>query len=449
MVPVWRTGHARVSARYALSVKIAIQMNRQTPRKFATTAGTRDVLPPESTRLLDVQAKIRERFRRFGFGEVLTPALEYSEVIEEPKLRDVSFKLFDQDNQMLILRPEMTTPIARLVAQRLRNFPPPHKLSYVLPVYRRASVGRGQSAELYQAGAEAVGSSSPQEDAGIIALLVDVMKTLGLEAPGDFAVVLGQTAFYAAYLRHAAPEAAPYYLAALAAKDLVRVDDLAADLPDGVAAAVRGIPRLVGPATESAVLEEAAKFADGAPEAVAVLENLWEILRHLDAYCSLEAVILDLGLIGRHNYYTGAVFEVYSPKLGFTVANGGRYDNLLKRFGQELPATGFAIYLERLLSVLPEEKISPLLVLVGGGVEGTKVAVALRGSGVPTLHVSEDLEPDAAVEYASSVDAAWICYPGPSGVELAPAEPGARLEVVRVEDVAERVLRGMPEGAHR
>src|SRR5918912_4227844 len=243
-------------------------MNRQTPRKFATTPGTRDVLPPESTRLLDVQARIRERFRLFGYGEVLTPALEYSEVIEEPKLRDASFKLFDPDNQMLLLRPEMTTPIARLVAQRLRNFPSPYKLSYVLPVYRRARVGRGQSAELYQAGVEVVGSPSPQEDAETIALLVDVLSSLGLEAPSDFAVVLGQTAFYAAYLKHVAPEVAPALLAALAAKDLVRVDSLAASLSDKVAAAVREIPRLVGPAAEGGVIEEAAKYAGGAPEAL-------------------------------------------------------------------------------------------------------------------------------------------------------------------------------------
>jgi ATP phosphoribosyltransferase regulatory subunit len=425
-------------------------MDRQMPRKFATTPGTRDVLPPESNRLLDVQAKIRERFRLFGYGEVFTPALEYSEVIEEPKLRDVSFKLFDSDNQMLLLRPEMTTPIARLVAQRLRNFPPPHKLSYVLPVYRRANVGRGQSAEIYQAGVEVVGASSPQEDAATVALLVDVLNTLGLEAPGDFAVVLGQTAFYEAYLRRTAPKAAPAFLAALAAKDLVRVDALAAGLPNEVAAAVREIPRLVGPAADGAVLEEAAKLAGDVPEALEALENLREILRHLEAYGCLDAVILDLGLIGRHNYYTGAVFEVYAAGLGFTVANGGRYDNLLKRFGQDLPATGFAIYLERLLAVLPEEDDSPLLVLVGGGVGGTKVAVALRASGVSTLHLPEDLEPDAAAKYASSVDAAWICYPtGGNGAKLALARPGAPFEAVKIEDVANRVLEGVPEGARR
>src|SRR5215212_11047949 len=251
-------------------------MKQSTPRKFATTPGTRDVLPPESTRLFDVQARIRERFRLFGYGEVFTPALEYSEVIEEPKLRDASFKLFDPDNQMLMLRPEMTTPIARLVAQRLRNFPPPHKLSYVLPVYRRANVGRGQNAELYQAGVEVVGSPSPQEDAATIALLVDVLQSLGLRAPSDFAVVLGQSAFYSGYLRHVAPEVAMPVTAALAAKDFVAVDAIARDLPADTAAGVRGIPRLVGPATDGSIVEEAERFAVG-EGARAALENLMEI----------------------------------------------------------------------------------------------------------------------------------------------------------------------------
>src|SRR5918998_4412908 len=178
------------ASRRGPSVKIASPMDRETPRKFATPPGTRDVLPPESTRLLDVQARILERFRMHGFREVITPALEYSEVVEEPKLRDASFKLFDPDNQMLLLRPEMTTPIARLVAQRLQNSPPPHKLSYSLPVYRRVGVGRGQSAEFRQAGVEVVGSASPGEDAGALALLFDVLKHLGLNSSEDFSVVL-------------------------------------------------------------------------------------------------------------------------------------------------------------------------------------------------------------------------------------------------------------------
>src|SRR5215212_9076412 len=307
-------------------------MDRKTPRKFATTPGTRDVLPPESTRLLDVQGRIRDRFELFGFREVLTPALEYYEVIEEHGLRDVSYKLFDQDNQMLLLRPEMTTPIARLISQRLAGSPPPHKLSYVLPAYRRASVGRGQSAELYQAGVEVVGSASPREDASTIALLVDVLQSLGLSAPSDFAVVLGQSAFYRGYLRHVVPEAVT---GALAAKDLVTVDELADELPADAAVGVRDIPRIVGPAADESLIDEAGSFAVG-DEAREALENLREILRHLQAHGALGAVILDLGLSGRHEYYTGAVYEAYAAGLGFTVANGGRYDNLLRRFGREL-----------------------------------------------------------------------------------------------------------------
>jgi ATP phosphoribosyltransferase regulatory subunit len=414
-------------------------MDRETPRKFATTPGTRDVLPPESTRLLDVQAKIRARFRLFGFREVVTPALEYSEVIEEPGLRDASYKLFDRDNQMLLLRPEMTTPIARVVAQRLAGSPEPHKLSYVLPAYRRASVGRGQSAELYQAGVEVVGSASPREDAATIALLVDVLQSLGLRAPSDFAVVLGQSAFYSGYLRHVAPEVAMPVTAALAAKDLVAVDALAGHLPEDVAAGIKGIPRLVGSATESSVIGQAERFAVG--EAKGALENLKEILRHLEAHGALGAVILDLGLIGRHDYYTGAIYEAFASGLGFTIANGGRYDNLLRRFGKELPATGFAIYLERLLSALPEEDAPPLLVLVGGDTGGVETAARLRDTGVSVLHLAEDLPPEAAVEYARSVEAAWICYPAEGGVKLAGVDPPGEFGFMDLRSVAETVLR--------
>jgi ATP phosphoribosyltransferase regulatory subunit len=413
-------------------------MQRGTTRKFSTTPGTRDILPPESTRLLDVQARILERFRLHGFGEVITPALEYSEVVEEPKLRDASFKLFDPDNQMLLLRPEMTSPIARLVAQRLRNAPAPHKLSYALPVYRRTGVGRGQSAEFHQAGVEVVGATSPGEDAGTIALLIETLESLGLRAPRDFVLVLGQTAFYEGYLRRVAPDLASELLEALAAKDLVRVDEISANVTVE-AAGVREIPRLVGPATDASVLERATRYAEG--EAAAALDNLRIIMAHLDAGGGhLDSVMLDLGLIGRHNYYTGAVYEVYATGLGFTVANGGRYDNLLRRFGEPLPATGFAISLERLISVLPKEGPSPLLVLVGSTVEAIRLAAELRSSGVPVLHLAEDLAPEAAVGYARSVEASCVGYPAPDGLELAPAEPGGRFELTATEKVFERLL---------
>jgi ATP phosphoribosyltransferase regulatory subunit len=406
-------------------------MQRGATRKFSTTPGTRDILPPESTRLLDVQAMVLERFRLHGFREVITPALEYSEVIEEPRLRDASFKLFDPDNQMLLLRPEMTTPIARLVAQRLSNVPIPHKLSYGLPVYRRTSVGHGQSAEFHQAGVEVVGSTSPGEDAATIGLLVETLQSVGLRSPRDFVVVLGQTAFYEGYLRRVVPEAAPELLEALAAKDLVRVDELSEEVHDA-AEGVRGIPRIVGPATDASVLETAERYAEG--EAAAALENLREILAHLDACGHLGSVMLDFGLIGRHNYYTGAVYEVYAAGLGFTVANGGRYDNLLQRFGEPLPATGFAISLERLISVLPEKEAQALLVLVGAGVGDTRTAARLRSAGVPVLHLAENLAPEAAFAYARSVEAPWVAYPAPGGLEL--ARPGGEFEATPVEKVA-------------
>jgi ATP phosphoribosyltransferase regulatory subunit len=148
--------------------------------------------------------------------------------------------------------------------------------------------------------------------------------------------------------------------------------------------------------------------------------------------------MLDLGLIGRHNYYTGAVYEVYAAGLGFTVANGGRYDNLLRRFGEPLPATGFAISLERLISVMPEREPSPLLVLVGAGLGATRAAAQVRSTGVPVAHLAEDLAPEAAFAYARSVEASWVAYPAREGLEL--ARLGCEFELTPVEKVAGEVF---------
>jgi ATP phosphoribosyltransferase regulatory subunit len=105
-----------------------------------------------------------------------------------------------------------------------------------------------------------------------------------------------------------------------------------------------------------------------------------------------------------------------------------------------LPATGFAIYLERLLSVLPEKEPQPLLVLVGGDVDGIEAAAGLRRLGVPVLHLSEDLPPEAAVEYARSVEAAWISYPATGGVKVATADPAGDFVFMSPESVAKTVL---------
>jgi ATP phosphoribosyltransferase regulatory subunit len=123
-----------------------------------------------------------------------------------------------------------------------------------------------------------------------------------------------------------------------------------------------------------------------------------------------DAVILDLGLIGRHNYYTGAVFEVYAAGLGFTVANGGRYDNLLKRFGQD-PAGHRLRHLPRKAPLrATRRRRFPAPRARRGRRRRHKAAVALRASAY-RLCTSRGPEPDAAAKYAASVEADWICYP--------------------------------------
>ena len=262
------------------------------------------------------------------------------------------------------------------------------------------------------------------------------LEDLGLRAPDDFAVVLGQTAFYEGYLREAAPEAAPELLAALAAKDLVRVDEISSGLNDGVAAGVREIPRIVGPAKDGAVLGAGGEVSRGGRKPAPRWRTCGISWRTWRLTVACEAVILDLGLIGRYNYYTGAVYEAYSPDLGFTIASGGRYDNLLKRFGEPLPATGFAISLERLLSVLPDRRgRSRCSCSWEDTVESTRTAD--RSAGCGGAGTTPDRRPagrQGGARYAGSVGADWVCYPAPGGVKL--NRNGEDAKLVEVGEVA-------------
>jgi ATP phosphoribosyltransferase regulatory subunit len=331
---------------------------------------------------------------------------------------------------VLVLRSDMTIPIARVVATRYATADPPLRFCYFAHAYRAVRPQRGQPREFLQAGVELVGAPAPHGTAEVLTVLGHALDAAGLEG---YKIGLGDASLYPSLLRalDVPEEVRGRMLRELVDRDFVGLEREAREL--GVADEVLRVAQLRG---GPEVLE-----APPGPvaDAIAGLRAVYELLEPAVA----ERIIFDLGLLRDLDYYTGAVFEAYASGLGFTVANGGRYDNLLARFGHhDLPATGFAIYLERLLSVLPEGEPVPLLVLVGGGLEGTRTSAALRAAGVPTLHLADDVEPEGAARYARSVDAAWICYPAPGGVKLAPAKGSASsFEPTRVQDVAERVLR--------
>ncbi len=320
------------------------------PQIHPIPSGTRDVLPDEMRELRDITEAIRGIFEHDGYGEVWTPALEYENVLARGGGEPPAYRVMDDHGEVLALRTDMTVPIARLVCTRYRTAEPPLRFCYFAHAYRGVRPHRGQMREFLQAGIELVGAAGPQGTAEALTVLYHALDAVGLR---DFRIGLGDASLYPMLLRsHDVSQGAVDLLM----DTLVRRDFVALEaelgrlgLDDADADLLLRIPQIRGGAE---VLGEA-----GGPvaEAVAGLAGVYDLLLPEVA----ERVIFDLGLVRKMGYYTGAVFDVYDPALGAPLGGGGRYDDLLGRFGRALPAVGFALTIDRLhIALTGEEKVT-------------------------------------------------------------------------------------------
>ncbi|MCU0308993.1 MAG: ATP phosphoribosyltransferase regulatory subunit, partial [Thermoleophilia bacterium] len=144
------------------------------PGGAALPGGVRDVLPLESAEVRAVEAGLRRVFDAYGYREVMTPLLELAEVMDRAQEGGLgrAFRLFDDHGRVLVLRPDLTIPVARLVATRMAEHPGPVRVRYVARALRPPPPGRALEAEQRQAGVELVGLEGPAADAEVVALLV-------------------------------------------------------------------------------------------------------------------------------------------------------------------------------------------------------------------------------------------------------------------------------------
>jgi ATP phosphoribosyltransferase regulatory subunit len=294
-------------------------------------SGTRDVLPDEMRELRAITEAVRGVFDARGFGEVATPALEYEEVLTrgDAAAADPAYKLFDERGNVLVLRSDMTIPIARVVSTRYRTAEPPLRFCYLAHAYRSVQHGRGQPREMLQAGIELVGLPGPEGTAEALSVLCEALDAAGLE---NYRIGVGDASLYPRLLDRLGVPASEraQILHELVTRDYV---GLQREVERFGAEELLSVPQRRGGAEVLAAVQEAGELAAVhalLPEQVAA------------------RVIYDLGLTRSLGYYTGAVFEVYDAALGTPIGGGGRYDDLLGRFGRDLPACGWALDVERL-----------------------------------------------------------------------------------------------------
>ena len=322
-----------------------------------TPRGFRDILPREALARERISGTVRDCFASHGYLPVETPLLEVRGALERGgRIKGSPFQLFDVDGSLLTLRPDLTLPVARLVANRVASDQLPVRFRYAAPVVREESSLKGQPRQFTQLGVELVGADGTASEVEVVRLLAETLSTLDVPA---WRIAFGSVTPLTSLLATCAPttdfiEAA---LDLVHRSDLIGLDELVAAekrLDPAAARAIRSIPRIGGGIDVidrvDALLAEA-----GVPEEQRGTAELRLLVNGIGDLFEAGRVTFDFSIINSFDYYTGIIFKGYAEGIAASLASGGRYDSLLANLGREnVAACGFALSLERLQEVLGE-----------------------------------------------------------------------------------------------
>lgn len=341
---------------------------------LTTPRGMRDVLPEEALWRERIVSAVSGHFAAAGYLPVETPVLEERDLLTDADAApETTFRLFDGDGHQLMLRPDVTLPVARLVSSRLRGQQGPHRLRYAAPVFCERDALRGQPRQFTQLGVELIGEAGTSADAEVLSLAAGALDAAGL---AGYVIALGSVRPFEALLELCGmpPAWCAQAWAACRGNDLVGldalVDEAGAALAPEVRRALRGLPRTHGgrEAIEAAralvepcahLASEAARPAGGVDAGASSTSRVpvdpfgLDELEALVAAAQVGAELtIDFSLTGSFGYYTGMVFAAYLPGLGQCLGSGGRYDRVFERYGAARPAAGFALSLDALQTAL-------------------------------------------------------------------------------------------------
>jgi ATP phosphoribosyltransferase len=345
-----------------------------------TPRGFRDTLFAEASERRALVASMEAVFDSWGYLPVDTPAVEECATLEAgagAPLQGIAFRLIDSDGTLLALRPEMTLPVARVVATRLSGEPGPFRIRYAAEVYREQASLRGEARQFTQVGIELVGAGGARSDAEVVSLMAGALDAAGL---AGYSIGIGTVEVLRALMDASGGDAdwRREVLAAAHRGDLVEVGSLTgrAGIDPAAGAALRALPRIQGGAKAIGRCRELLTPL-GCESAIAELEQTWALL---EATGMADRVRVDFGILRSFDYYTGLIIEAYAPGLGLPLGGGGRYDDVLAAFGAPMPAAGFALSLERVMIALQERDAVPAVPPLGAVIGGSDAAALMRAA---------------------------------------------------------------------
>ncbi|MFZ0578326.1 MAG: ATP phosphoribosyltransferase regulatory subunit [Psychrobacillus psychrotolerans] len=321
---------------------------------FEKPLGMRDSFPEVNEQKEYIRLTARDFIRRKGYDFIKTPSVEYFETIGKASAIDESslFKLVDNQGEMLVLRPDMTTPIARIAASKLLKEKNPLRLAYYADVFRAQQREGGRPAEFEQLGLELIGDFSPYADSEIIYTAIELLKDLGVEG---FRITIGHAEILTAFLTNNTNnnEEVELLRQLLVEKNLVGFSQMLESM-NILEEQKDRLSKIIEFTIDSNVFSDFRQFLnDDQQYLIDQVEELQALLEF--QLNDFSVVSFDFSLASHMSYYTGMLFEIHAAGSGFSIGNGGRYDELFKQFNEKVGATGFGIRVDRLLEVLPKQ----------------------------------------------------------------------------------------------
>ncbi|MBE7039857.1 MAG: ATP phosphoribosyltransferase regulatory subunit [Ruminococcaceae bacterium] len=320
--------------------------------KLYTPDGTTELLPGQCAYKTSVENSICEVFEDFGYKVVETPVMQFYDAYTTPSgtiAQEVMYKFFDRDGRILVLRPDITTCIARMASGKLSDGIIPKRLYYSGKVFRYADRLYDVSCEFCQAGIELIGAKTDEADAEVISCAIEALLSTGLE---KFQIEVGQVEFFKGLIAasNISDETSEKIRALIDKKDSFAIEQLLKDMDidEYIKNLICKLPILFG---DIDVLDsiDLSRLPKQSKDAILNLKNVYSVLCD---YGLAKYISFDLSLVQGINCYTGIIFKGITHGIGYSICSGGRYDGLCGEFGSDLPAVGMAIETDRLISVL-------------------------------------------------------------------------------------------------
>ena len=325
--------------------------------KFMIPEGTRDLILEECATKKKLQRDIESILDKWGYDEIVTPTIEFYQTFnsgfESLEEEDV-YKFIDSNGKILVLRPDMTVPIARVVATKFKNVEETIRLRYSADVFRVHESLGGKKNEYTDCGIELIGLKAEESD---LEILVTALDTLKLIKNTDYNLEIGNIDFFNSAIKRARfTDEQKDNLARLIEKKSIKelhdyVDEL--ETMKECKEFLKQLPLFFG---GREILENARKYAFNL-ELKYSIDYLEKIADNLEKLGYKDCITFDLGMVPRLDYYSGIIFKGYADGVGTTVLSGGRYDNLIAKFGKDVPAIGFSINLDSMVNVMKESEV--------------------------------------------------------------------------------------------